>query len=110
MERARGGHRIGGVMSHTSPPGEPGPEKPSFGELLATILGQISTLVRGEIELAQVQLKEKLTKLGIGGALLVVAGVLALYMLGLLLFAAVWAFSLIDPALVDKTATIRSPS
>ena len=31
------------------------------------------------------------------GALLVVAGVLALYMLGLLLFAAVWAFSLIMP-------------
>lgn len=84
-------------MTHTPQTGQPSPEKESFGALVATILGQVSTLVRGEMELAQVQLKEKVTKLGLGGALLAVAGVLALYMFGLLLFAAVQAFALIIP-------------
>ena len=75
-------------MSHTPHAGSSQPEKESFGELIATILGQVSTLVRGEIDLAKVQAKEKFTKLGIGGALIAVAGFLALYMLGLFLFAA----------------------
>ena len=84
-------------MSHTPHAGSSQPEKESFGELIATILGQVSTLVRGEIDLAKVQAKEKFTKLGIGGALIAVAGFLALYMLGLFLFAAVYAFALIMP-------------
>ena len=58
---------------------------------------QFSTLVRGEIELAQVQLKEKVSKLGLGGGLLAAAGVLALYMLGLLLLGAVWGLGNVMP-------------
>lgn len=86
-------------MTATPEPNPPlgEPEKQSFGELVGMITGQVSTLVRGEIELAQVQLKSKFAKLGLGGALFAAAGVLALYMLGLLLLAAVWAFSLILP-------------
>lgn len=80
---------------HPTPDGDP--EKQSFGQLISTITKQMSTLVRGEIELAQVQLKAKITKLGIGGALLAGAGFLALYLLGLLLLGSVWAFGLIMP-------------
>ncbi len=80
---------------HTTPEGDQ--EKQSFGALISAITQQLSMLVRGEIELAQVQLKAKLTKLGIGGAFFAIAGVLALYLLGLLFLGSVWAFGLIMP-------------
>lgn len=74
-----------------------GADSRSLGELVSSLTEQFSTLVRGEIELAQLNLKSKLTAGGIGGALLAAAGVLALYMFGLLLLAAAWAFSNIMP-------------
>lgn len=84
-------------MTATPNPPQGEQEKQSLGALVASMTSQLSMLVRGEIELAQVQLKSKFTKLGIGGAMFAVAGVLALYMLGLLLLGAVWAFGLILP-------------
>ena len=80
----------------TANPG-PGSEKQSLGDLIGGMTAQFSTLVRGEIELAQVQLKEKVSKLGLGGGLLAAAGVLALYMLGLLLLGAVWGLGNVMP-------------
>ncbi|MDO5494764.1 MAG: phage holin family protein [bacterium] len=74
-----------------------GSDTRTIGQLVSTISGQFSGLVRGELELAQANLKEKVAKLGSGGAMLAVAGVLALYMLGMLLAAGAWAFSLIMP-------------
>ena len=62
----------------------------TIGELVAKVSEQFSRLIRGEIELAQTNLKAKATRLGAGAAMLAVAGVLALYALGILLLAAVW--------------------
>lgn len=77
------------------PPGSA--EQPSIGHLFSSIAEQFSRLVRGEIELAQVNLKAKLTKLGIGGALFGAAAFLALYLVGLLLLAAVWGLGVVMP-------------
>lgn len=59
----------------------------SVGELIAKVTAQFSALVRDEITYTKLQATSKVKKLGIGGALLAVAGVLALYMLGMLLTA-----------------------
>lgn len=70
---------------------------PSIGELVAKITAQFSALVRDELKYATVQLQAKATKLGIGGALLAVVGVLAFYLLTLLLGAAVAGFAHVMP-------------
>lgn len=67
---------------------DPGPEPTSLGELFGRLSEQTSRLVHAEIELAKAELKAKLTKMGIGAGLLVVAGVLALYALDKLFDAA----------------------
>jgi len=69
----------------------------TIGQLVAGISNQFSGLIRGELELAQANLKEKVSKLGTGGVMLAVAGVLALYMLGMLLAAAAWGLSNVVP-------------
>lgn len=69
----------------------------SIGELVAKITAQFSALVRDELKYATVQLQAKVTKLGIGGALLAVVGVLAFYLLTLLVGAAVAGFAKIMP-------------
>ncbi|QPK81170.1 phage holin family protein [Schaalia sp. ZJ405] len=72
---------------------EPVIEKPqSFGDLVASLSHQISTLVNGEIELTKLKLKAKVTSIGIGGGLLAGAAVFALYLLG-------WVFHTIEVAI-----------
>lgn len=51
----------------------------STGELVKALSEQMSTLVRSEIQLAQVEVKEKGKKLGVGAGLLGGAGGIALY-------------------------------
>lgn len=60
----------------------------TIGELVAKVTAQFSALVRDEISMTKLNVKAKIAKLGIGGALLAVAAVIALYMLGILLIAA----------------------
>ncbi|MDP9800668.1 hypothetical protein J2S49_000744 [Arcanobacterium wilhelmae] len=69
----------------------------SIGELVAKITAQFSALVRDELKYATVQLQAKVTKLGVGGAILAVVGVLAFYLLTLLFGAAVAGFATIMP-------------
>ncbi|MDP9806574.1 multisubunit Na+/H+ antiporter MnhG subunit [Trueperella bonasi] len=69
----------------------------SIGELIAKVTAQFSALVRDEISYTKLQATSKVKKLGIGGVLLAVAGILALYLLGLLLIAAAFAFAQIMP-------------
>lgn len=57
-------------------------ERASIGSLLSDISTQASRLIRGEIEHAQLSIKGKITKLGIGGVLFAAAVFVALYMLG----------------------------
>ncbi|MCF2706080.1 phage holin family protein [Arcanobacterium haemolyticum] len=69
----------------------------TIGELIAKVSEQLSSLIRDEIEFATVNLKAKLTNIGVGGALIAVGGVLAVFAFTLCLFGAVAAFALIMP-------------
>ncbi|BDZ41550.1 hypothetical protein GCM10025865_08490 [Paraoerskovia sediminicola] len=64
------------------------PPKPSIGTLVERLSEQATRLVRSEIALAKTELTKKLTHAGIAIGLFVAAGVLALYGLGWLFFAA----------------------
>ncbi|NLI19011.1 MAG: phage holin family protein [Actinomycetales bacterium] len=63
---------------------------PTIGELVARISDQFSHLIRGELELAQANLKAKAIRLGAGGGMFAAAGVLALYAFGLILLGFAW--------------------
>ena len=66
---------------------------PSTKELVRELAEQTSTLVRQELALAQVELKEKGKRAGIGGGLFGTAGVLALYGVGALIATAILALA-----------------
>jgi uncharacterized membrane protein YqjE len=67
--------------------------EPSTKELVRELAEQTSTLVRQELALAQVELKEKGKRAGIGGGLFGTAGVLALYGVGALIACAILALA-----------------
>ncbi len=67
------------------------------GELVGRLAGQVSELVRGELELARTELTEKGKRAGAGAGLAGAGGVVALYGLGALLAAAVAALALVWP-------------
>ena len=71
------------------------PNRRTVGELFSSATAQFSTLVRDEIQYTQASLKHKVLNLGMGGVLLAVAGVLALFMLGFLLHAAAAFFTVV---------------
>ncbi|SDH64649.1 phage holin family protein [Agrococcus jejuensis] len=82
-------------------------ERRSLPELLAEVPTLVVNLFRAELENLQSEVKGKVAKLGIGGALLAVAGVMAIFMLGWLLAAvnglwqllfAEWAAALLTAA------------
>ncbi len=59
----------------------------SIGDLVSVVARDVSQLVRYEVNLAKLELKSDVRRLGIGGALLVVAGFVACLVLVLLCFA-----------------------
>ena len=61
----------------------------SIGDLVAKLSEQASSLVRDEIDLTLMNLKAKVTKLGIGGVLIGAALFLAIFVLNLFLFGVV---------------------
>ncbi|MFC7431522.1 MULTISPECIES: phage holin family protein [unclassified Agrococcus] len=67
-------------------------ERRSLPELLAEVPTLVVNLFRAELENLQTEVKGKVAKLGVGGALLAVAAVMAIFMLGWLLAAvnALW--------------------
>lgn len=67
-------------------------ERRSLPELLAEVPTLVVNLFRAELENLQAEVKGKVAKLGVGGALLAVAAVMAIFMLGWLLAAvnALW--------------------
>jgi membrane protein len=65
------------------------PQEPGVGELVGQLTEQVSTLVRDEIALAQVELKAKGKAAGIGAGLFGGAGLVAAYGVGVLIAAAV---------------------
>ncbi|ANZ17209.1 phage holin family protein [Streptomyces noursei] len=62
----------------------------SLGQLVATATAEMSALVHDEIALAKAELREDAKRAGIGGAAFIVAGVLALFALPVLSFAAAY--------------------
>lgn len=71
---------------------------PTTAELVAHIAGDVSTLVRDELRLAQAETTAKLKKAGVGAGMLGTAGVIALFGGGALVAAAILALALVmDP-------------
>jgi uncharacterized membrane protein YqjE len=70
----------------------------SIGSLFRELSRDISTLVRSEVALAKVELKETATALGGAAAMIGAALFLALFGLGFLLVTAVLALSMVIPA------------
>jgi uncharacterized membrane protein YqjE len=87
------------------------------GELVQQLSEQTATLVRKELQLAQLELQEKGKRAGIGAGLFGTAGVIALYGLGALIAAAViglgtavdpWLSALIVAVVLFAAAGIAS--
>jgi len=70
----------------------------STAELVKTAAEQISTLVRDELKLAQLELAEKGKRAGVGVGMFGGAGVVALYGVGALLAAAIIGLAAVVPA------------
>lgn len=78
-------------------PGEAPPSEPTISELVATLTTLVTDLVRGEIDLFVAQLKEKGKRFGLAIGLFAGAAVLLVFMVGVLLTAAVLALALVLP-------------
>jgi uncharacterized membrane protein YqjE len=74
------------------------PEKQSTGELVSRLSEDMSRLVRDEMRLAQAELTEKGKRAGIGVGMFGVAGLLALYGVGVLIATVILALALAMPA------------
>lgn len=72
-------------------------ERRSLPELLAEVPTLVVNLFRAELENLQSEVKGKVAKLGVGGVLLAVAGVMAVFMLGWLLAAVNGLWQLLFP-------------
>ena len=72
----------------------PRQEQQSTGELISRLFQDLSTLVRDEMRLAQVEIAGKARKAGIGAGMFGVAGLLALYGVGVLIATAILALAL----------------
>lgn len=71
--------------------------KRSLLALIADLPGLVSDLIAAEIEQLKEELKQKFTALGVGAGLIAGAAVVLLFMVGVLLTAAILALSLVMP-------------
>ena len=72
--------------------------KRSLFQLIGDLPTLVTDLVRGEIEQLKAEMIGKLKALGIGGGLIAGAGVILLFMVGVLLTAAILALALVMPS------------
>jgi hypothetical protein len=77
--------------------GESGDREPSAAELVSRRSGQVSRLIRDELQLALTELKHKAKRAGIGGVLIGAAGAVAVLGLGALMIAAIVALARLLP-------------
>lgn len=84
---------VTGSSVYSGSTGSGSTESASAGELVSRLSEQLSTLVRDEIRLAQVEVKEKGKRAGIGAGLFGGAGLFALLGLGALVAAAILALA-----------------
>ncbi len=76
---------------------QPGVEKRSLFKLIGDLPTLVTDLVKGEIDQLKAEMIVKLKALGIGGGLIAGAGVILLFMVGVLLTSAILALSLVMP-------------
>jgi hypothetical protein len=76
---------------------EPTTSDQSLGELFAHLSGDLSVLMRDEIELAKVELKEEIGRAGRAGGLLGGAALAGYMVIVLLSFAAAWGLAELMP-------------
>lgn len=81
-------------MSHSIDP-QPATPEPSVGQLMTQLSEQTSRLVRDELTLAQIELKNSAKHAGIGVGLFSGGGILALLGLGALVTAAIAGLALV---------------
>jgi uncharacterized membrane protein YqjE len=74
------------------------PNDASTGQLISRLTEQISTLVRSEARLAQVEVTQKAKRLGVGAGLFGGAGLFAVFGLATLITTAILALALVLPA------------
>lgn len=79
------------------PPRGPKARKKSLVELLAELPERVTSLVQSEIELIKTEVIAKLKSLGIGAGLIAAAAVILLFMVGVLLTAAILGLSAVMP-------------
>lgn len=70
-------------------------EDQSIGELVSRLTDDVRTLVRDEIRLAQLEIKQKGKQAGMGAGMLGTAGVIAFFAVGTLIACAVLALALV---------------
>ena len=73
--------------------GDPAAQEHSTGELVKQLTEQVSTLVRDELKLAQVEMTRKGKQAGLGAGLLGGGGLIALYGVGCLIACAIIGLS-----------------
>jgi hypothetical protein len=84
----------GEIMDQTTATRQPPPgQEASAGELIKLMSEQVSTLVRDELKLAQLEMARKGKQAGIGAGMLGGSGLIALYGVGCLIACAVIAVS-----------------
>jgi uncharacterized membrane protein YqjE len=69
----------------------------SLGDLISRTTSDLSDLLRSEVELAKVELKEEATTIGKAGAMMGAAGLVGYLALSLFCFAAAWGLSEVVP-------------
>lgn len=69
-----------------------------MGALVHDMTGQLSTLIRDEIRLAQAEMTQKGKRVGVGIGLFSAAGILGLFGFGVLLATIILALALVMPA------------
>ncbi len=67
-----------------------GDEERPLGDLVSDLTRSVQTLLKKEVELAKVEIKEQATRAGKGGAMLAAAGVIGFVALLLVSWAAAW--------------------
>ena len=82
----------GGQYQNESPGGDSGEERP-LGDLVSDLTKSMQTLVKKEVELAKVEIKEQASRAGKGGAMMAAAGVIGFVALLLVSWAAAWGLA-----------------
>jgi uncharacterized membrane protein YqjE len=70
----------------------------SFAGILKDIGGSIQELIRGEVKLARMEMADSARRLGSSSKMLIGGGLLAIYAIGFILLAALFALEIVVPA------------